>query len=855
MSLERYNQLRQFDQTPEPSGEVSENSSQWRFSIQKHQASRLHYDLRIEMNGVLKSWAIPKGPCLDPKEKRLAIQTEDHPIAYVDFEGVIPKGQYGGGAVLLWDLGTWESIPGNEFETGDFKFRLYGKKLRGGWMLVKTNKRGGDPKHWLLFKERDEYAVPMTKSNILDTEPYSVLTGRSLVEVENNPNAIWKSGELQISPRAHEIDTFQANKVKIGRLNGASQSRFAFKPIKPSLPTLSKSPPTSNKWVHEIKHDGYRMLCFVKKDKVVFYSRNGKDWTSKLKFLAAQMGKLNIKNAILDGEVAAVNRDGITDFQELQNRIGRGNAYDLKYYIFDLLFLNDHDITRVPLGDRKRLLESLLPSNHPVFIYSEHLGGSGIEIFDSACQLGAEGIVSKHVDSQYSHGRNSDWVKIKRLLESEFVIGGFTLSPSGRDFAAILVGRYDSQGNFFHEGRVGTGFTDATLSQLGAQLKQLQIASSPFANLDSDAGKEFRWVNPELVTTIEYGGWTKSHQLRFATFRGIREETVANALLTDRPHDGTNLEGQSSVQVQQESGLHISESSLNALSNVRFTNPERIMYPDVGLTKLDVATYMAQFAERMLPFVIDRPLALVRCPKGCREKCFFQKKPPEGISDSVELIQVKNHKGKSQDATVIRGIEGLLTLTQFSALEIHNWNCRVDLPQRPDMVVFDIDPDETLPFSRVRDAAFQIKLELEQVGLVSYLKTSGGKGLHVVVPVQRRTTWSGVSQFSDRLVGHLVSRWPKSFTNRHAISARKEKVYIDVLRNRFGSTAISPFSPRAREGGPLAMPIEWEYLDHLKTAQHFNIRNAFPTEDGISSWEGFFDCNQSLTKRLIRHWD
>ena len=848
MNLDRYRKLRKFNRTPEPEGSVGQGASKRRFSVQKHDASRLHYDLRIEFDGVLKSWAIPKGPSLDPAEKRLAIQTEDHPIEYGEFEGVIPKGEYGGGTVLLWDQGIWEPVNENGFESGDFKFRLHGEKLRGGWMLVHTGKRRGDPKHWLLFKERDEEAVPVADLDILDSQPFSVLTGRNLEAIASNPNAVWKAGELQMVAAPSELT---ANPVELHGIRGPKKGPFSFSPLIPALPTATKRPPQGPEWVHEIKYDGYRMLCHVLDGKVVFNSRNGKNWTDKLQFVATQVANLKIPQAILDGEITAVDQNGVTDFQLLQNMIGRGSDYDLKFYVFDILHLNGFDVHRASLLDRKSILEQLLPKHHPVIIYSEHLTGSGNDIFAGACQLGAEGIVSKRVDRPYIFGRSDDWLKTKRLMETEFVVGGFTKSDAGREFAALVIGRFDAHGNLLYEGRVGTGFNDATLTQLGELLREIEIDESPFANLDRDAvGREFCWVRPHIVIGIEFGGWTNSQHLRFPSYRGLRTEVDPGVVFTDRDHKFD----EATIERPKPAILQIPEQSLQALANVRFTNPERLMFPKERVTKLDVAKYMAQVAEWMLPFVVNRPLALVRCPKGCNEKCFYQKKPPAGMPECVELVEVTNDQGKAQYAAVIRDIEGLLTLTQFSALEIHNWGCQDDRPGRPDMVVFDIDPDDAIPFDRVCNAAYLIKEELSHVGLEAFVKTSGGKGLHVVLPIRRRPSWDDVGEFCDRLVGSMASRWPRTYTNRHSKSARKSKIYVDVLRNRFGSTAISPFSTRARDGGPVAMPIEWENLSRLKSSRAFTVQNAIQRLSHASPWSGYFDCKQSLTKKIIHHW-
>lgn len=843
MNLDAYRRKRNFSQTPEPEAAGNTEGNEWRFVIQKHAARNLHYDLRLEFEGTLKSWAVPKGPSLDPQNKRLAIQTEDHPIEYLEFEGIIPEGQYGAGAMLVWDTGTWRPLQEDGFETGDLKFELRGEKLNGKWMLVHTGKRkkNNENRHWMLFKERDSEARSTREFDVVEELPASILTGRTLEQIKLDRKVKANSNSPQPVSDLTSLD--------LTSLSGAVLSN---QPLKLSccLPTATRKAPTGDDWIHEIKYDGYRMMCFVTTESVRFLSRNGNDWTDKLPHLEKSIEQLTIGNAILDGEIVVLSEDGRTNFQLLQTTISTTENYRLKYYLFDILYLHKHDLRSCSLLDRKKILRACIPENHNSILYSEHLEGDGPLIFQQACRLGTEGIVSKRASRRYVEGRTEEWVKTKCLKSAEFVVGGYTDSKAQRrGIGSLVVGRMNGS-ELVYQGRVGTGFNAAMLKSLYERLSETERKVSPFCNLTRhDVGRDYHWVEPQLVIEIEYGGWTNDGKLRFPAFRGIRDEIDP----LDVVNDSSEME---TIPSSSESEPSNSSQNLipDSLPDVKFTNPDRLMYPDDGVSKIGLAAYIAQVSNRMLPLVVNRPLALVRCPKGYGQQCFFQKKPTKGMPRCIQEIEVDMAGANVQPAVVIQDLEGLLSLIQFSTLEIHVWNCRVDRPDRPDVIIFDLDPDSSLPFHRVVDAAMQIQEQLESVGLESFVKTSGGKGLHILAPIRRRATWEQVSEFSEAISSKMAGSSPRSYTTSPSKAQRKGKIYIDTLRNRFGATSIATYSSRARTGAPVSMPVSWDELPTLTSAAMFTTQNAAARLVGINRdpWANYTSVEQSLTKAMIR---
>ena len=862
MALEDYNRKRSFTNTPEPRGDDDSNATdnQWRFCVQKHAATRLHYDLRLELDGVLLSWALPKGPSLDWEDKRLAIHVEDHPIDYLEFEGVIPQHEYGGGTVMVWDLGTWSPRNGDEqaradYERGELKFDLTGTKLQGGFMLKRLDHRGEN--QWLLIKEKDTAMRESVDFNVIEELPNSVLTNRDLDEIATDKSFVWSS---QPKP-AYDFDAGKYEKAKESQMLGI---------IRPCLPSATRLAPTGEKWVHEIKYDGYRMLGFIEQGATKFQSRNGKDWTDRLQSLSRIVAQLPCESAVVDGEVVMMESEGLSSFQALQNRIGAGKDSELRYYVFDLLYLNGYRLTGLPMMERKHILTELVQANGPSdrIILSEHLVGDGPTIFRQACKLGVEGIVSKRIDKRYSQGRFEFWQKTKCLQSREFLIGGFTPPTASRKgLGAILLGapRDDDEHHpLYFTGKVGTGFTHETLVKMRKQLDEIKIPKSPFSNLNrKTADKGTMWVEPKYIAEIEFGGWTDEGLIRFGSFKGMRDDLSVSDLDSSLPF----LDSASSASDEGSDDSQASSSANNEppahgdvhadplldlpaeLANVKISSPDRVVYPDMGITKLGVATYYAQVGRWMLPHLIGRPVSLLRCPGGVSQTCFFQKRAPQGLHKSVERIELP-----TTDATkmflVVHDLVGLLALVQFGVLEFHVSNARADNYERPDRMIFDLDPDENLPFSKTATAAVEIRDWLAEAGLQSFLKTTGGKGLHIVVPLRRRHDWSETKKFSQQIGALFEGRSPKRFTTNPSKSARRGKILIDTARNTRGATSVAAFSTRAKRNASISVPIGWNELEFLGSSSGMSLQTVIGrlAQMDDDPWAEIFDVEQGLTR-------
>jgi bifunctional non-homologous end joining protein LigD len=917
MGLGEYRRKRDFKKTPEPHGKrAGRRRAELTFVIQKHDASHLHYDFRLELDGVLKSWAVPKGPDLDPANKRLAMQVEDHPLEYGGFEGIIPKGEYGGGTVMVWDAGMWEPIsdPREGLKEGRLKFLLHGQKLQGGWMLVRKGGRGTaeNERHWFLFKERDEFARP--GESITEDMPLSVTSGRNLDEIAAQAERIWGTGGDVANParkiaRKPAAATSSRRKSKRERApgDGASNGRHTVKATakpnasqkstaagmsltellehpgvrrarlpksqKVELATLVEAAPPGDDWVHEIKFDGYRMLCRIDKGKAHFISRNDHDWTERLPELAEAVGGLAVAQAMLDGEVVALNRDGTTSFQAMQQVFQRGRTAELVYYVFDILHIDGHDVTGIPLEVRKQILRQVVAESHDKRIrYSEDLQGPPREVIKEACRLHLEGIVSKRQDAPYRPGRGLDWLKVKCSKREEFVVGGFT-KPSGNrsHFGALLLGYHNHAKKLVYAGRVGTGFNEATLAELHRKLMRLVQPRSPFSNLSGTTARarNVSWVKPVLVAEIRFSNWTDERLLRQPSFQGLREDKPASKVIHDEPlplSEVMPVENGREAAMPQESRKkkssvserrgHRRVASANANDNwagVQLSHPEKILYPDREITKRDLAAYYVEVADWMLPHVVDRPLAIVRCPAGSDKPCFFQKHPHEGMSNHLRQVNI-SEGGVPEYHVVIDDISGLISLVQMSALEIHVWGSRTGQLEKPDRLIFDLDPDPTIDWSEVVDAARAVRALLEELGLASFLKTTGGKGLHLVVPVDPRADWKEAKAFCRAVADLIVQAAPDRFTATMSIAARKGKIFIDYLRNGRGATAIAPFSTRAKPGATVSAPIAWEELASSLHSDHFTIENlpARLSKLKTDPWADIASTKQSITAALMK---
>ena len=655
---------------------------------------------------------------------------------------------------------------------------------------------------------------------------------------------------------------------------------------KPMLPSATREAPQGDDWLHEIKYDGYRMLCCVRNGHAKFVSRNGNDWTKKVPHLAGKMSTLPVQEAIFDGEIVAMSRDGTTDFQALQNTIGRGHDSTLRYYLFDLLHLDGYDLTGVGLEQRKTILKTLLASNRTESLqYSEHIRGNGPTVFQHACRLGTEGIVSKRADRKYTSGRTIDWLKTKSLMSAEFVVGGYTESTTSRyGFGSLVLGAYEGE-DLIYLGRVGTGFTDLSREFLSASFGECRSDQNPFQNLEAGMiDRRVYWLQPIHVAEVEFGGWTVDTVLRFPSFRGMRPDIEADQVTvlqatSQQPlalqlestgllstttaserESVTDLAGQSGDDSgpvntpNSNSPLDLPPSLVGNVERLNLTHPNRVMYPATGVTKLAIAEHYIRVAHLMLPHLVDRPLALVRCPQGIGKHCFFQKNRIEGIPDSVECKTVALNNTHAQDVLYVRDLAGLLALVQFSSLEFHVWGSRIDRPDRPDRFVIDLDPDVEIPFSRVCRAAFEIRDRLAAVGLVSFLKTTGGKGLHVIVPIRRTTEWSDLYEFSVNFCGKLAATSPSRYTTKSAKRDRVGKIYLDYQRNAFGATTIAAYSTRTRPGACISTPLDWSELETLRSADCYSVANIQRRVANQASdpWQGINGIRQTITKSAMK---
>ena len=825
--LHRYRVKRDFERTAEPGGQVKDSGG-FRYVVQMHAARQLHYDLRLEMDGVLRSWAVAKGPCLDPKIRRLAILVEDHPIDYGDFEGTIPKGQYGGGTVMVWDRGNW--IPMGDvdadFAAGQLKFRLAGEKLAGGWMLVRT---GRGENQWLLIKERDIYARPLAEVDVLEGAPRSVLSGRSIGEIT-------KAGEAQ-----SRAPTRRRTAVQLRRLAGVSRAGMPDK-MSPQLATLTKAPPGGSDWFHELKYDGYRTMAWYENGTVRLLTRNGHDWTERYQSIAGAVEMLPCKSALIDGEICVQGEDGRTSFGALQDALSAQDDSALVYFVFDLLYLDGYDLTKAPLSERKLALSTLLDRvTTDVFPvqFSEHVVGQGEAFFGEAERLGLEGVIAKRADAPYSSGRSKSWLKIKCIKDGSFAIIGYTRSDAAGGLAALLVAEHGDRG-LVYAGKVGTGFSQSQATMLLDRLAPLRRRDPTIGMPKGSRGRGTIWVEPELLAEVRYGSRTGSGALRHAAFRGLREDADMGA-------PGEVADESEAVATSRLVSDH-------DLAGIWITNPDRVMFGRGGPTKLDLALYYAQVGEWMLPELIDRPVTLVRCPTGKLKDVFYQRHALSGMPDDVGRIALTAEGKKERaDFIYVANAKGLFALAQFGAVEFHPWGCRIDKPERPDRLIFDLDPDEDLPWREVTNAAFELREMLAEFSLKSFVRTTGGKGLHLVVPIRRRTSWKVLKEFAHGFVLQAAKREPRRYVTSSSKSLRRGRIYIDYLRNGRGATAVGSYSLRARVGAPVATPLGWHELADVDDGAQFDYKTV---PDRLSQlredpWQGMAEAAVTLTREKI----
>jgi bifunctional non-homologous end joining protein LigD len=864
MGLQQYWKKRNFKETPEPRGASQSPSARLQFAIQKHTASHLHYDFRLELDGTLKSWAVPKGPSLDPHHKRLAVHVEDHPLDYGGFEGIIPPKQYGAGTVLLWDRGYWSPVgdPLVSYHRGRLKFNLHGQKLRGLWNLVRMGARDRDGKeNWLLIKEKDDEARSGGTSEVTHLTE-SVASGRTIEQIASGRHRAWHSNR---ATGKHTDSVSGSQDTGTKHVAGARRAPQEER-VSPQLATLADEAPVGGEWVHELKYDGYRILCRVKNRAATLVTRNDHDWTTKLQRIAEAAAALPVKNAWLDGEVVALRPDGRISFQALQNAFDTRSETNLVYYVFDLLYLDGYDLRPVGLLDRKQALRAITPSDASGWIrYSDHIPGRGEVVFAEACRRGMEGIVSKRTDAAYLAGRNRNWMKVKCGRRQEFVIGGFT-DPSGSRvaFGALLLGVYDEQGQFHFAGRTGTGFSERSLKELHKQLIALEQPRSPFADPPSGiVARGVHWVKPRLVAEVSFAEWTNEGLLRQAVFQGLRKDKAAKSVIKERPATrapvGAVSPGASKRTIRR-SGLSAKHSSKKkeapaggpvTVAGVTITHSDRVLFPEQRLTKLALARYYERMSPWLLPHVKDRPLTLVRCPEGYNKECFYQKHANDTVPDTIGRVKIPEDHGVSWYMTA-DSLPAVIGLVQMGVLEFHTWGATRDALDRPDRITMDLDPHPAVPWKSVIEAAQLVRTLLSELDLECFVKTTGGKGLHVVLPLRRVHTWDEVKAFSKGLADHLVRLIPDRFIANMSKEKRKGKIYVDYLRNAKGATAITPYSTRARPGAPVSVPLEWEELSVDVRSDHFTMANVMARLEGLKRdpWQDYFTVKQKLTGKM-----
>ena len=826
-ALRVYSRKRDFTRTHEPKPVLRKGQAKaLQFVVQKHDARRLHFDLRLELNGVLKSWAVTRGPSLKVGVRRLAVETEDHPFDYLEWEGVIPKGQYGGGTMIVWDRGTWtpEGDAEASLKTGKLSFTLSGKRLNGRWSLVRLKSDGKDKKHnWLLIKGRDAHAIGESDAEPVDEAMDSAISG-----VTNEDLAKGKTLRPDHKARARKSAT-PVTTASLGKLKGA---RKAILPVfvEPSLAMASARPPEGADWLHEIKHDGYRMQARIDGGKVKLLTRKSLDWTKRFPPVAKALKDLPVQAALLDGEIIVQDEAGQSSFSGLQSQLKAGRHDRLVYYVFDLLYCNGVDLRGVALRERKRILEELIAAMpaDSVLRYSEHLDVGGNTILNQACKLGLEGIVSKRADLPYVSGRGEHWVKSKCMLRQEFAVVGFVPSAAFKDAIGSLVLGFHKNGELIHAGRAGTGYSSEETRALRKTLQPRATAMPKFGKKPTaESIKDVVWVKPELVAEIEYRGWSADGLLRQAAFKGLREDKEA-----------------SEVVLEKAVGLPARQAPAKSEPGIKLTTPERILWEQNGFTKQALANFYTNISKWILPYITGRVLSLVRCPQGAGGQCFFSKHAWMGMNDAVRLVDT----GDEKPMLAIDDLEGLITLVQMNVLEIHVWGSMAKDMERPDLMIFDLDPGEGVTWDGIRKAAGELRQRLSSVGLESFVKTSGGKGLHVVVPLKPEANWEEVKTFSKAFAELMAGEVPERYVANMAKSRRHGRIFIDYLRNGRGATAIAPYSTRARPGAPVSVPVEWEELPDISSADQFTVDNLEQRLNHLKRdpWAELLSCKQKL---------
>jgi bifunctional non-homologous end joining protein LigD len=896
-ALATYRKKRDFSKTAEPSGERTvAPSDRLRFVVQKHDARRLHYDLRLELDGVFKSWAVTRGPSDDPADKRLAVEVEDHPLDYGDFEGTIPAGEYGGGTVQLWDRGYWtpegSKSPEEALRGGDLKFTLDGKRLHGSWVLVRirNDRTGGKRTNWLLIKHRDASARSDGGAALLAADR-SVASARPMQQIAAGKgrapapfmlasargakaDAVWRSNRPAESPPA----AARPASTKVKKLKGVATRRIPDF-IEPQLSRLVEHPPIEAAWGHEVKFDGYRLQLRVVGGKVTLLTRSALDWTSKFSSVAAEAA--DFPDCMIDGEVVALDERRVPSFSALQAALSAGDSKSLVFFAFDLLFEGREDLRGLPLVERKARLEKLLessPGEHIRFV--GHLQSQGDSVLESACKMGLEGIVSKRLDAPYSSGRGDTWRKAKCRAGHEVVLGGWT--NEGGTLRSLLAG-VNRDGHLVYVGRVGTGYTRKTVQELLPKLKALSVDQSPFSGANAPAKKsDVRWLEPNLVAEIEFAGWTGSGMIRQAAFKGLRLDKPAAEVVAELPAAVDDEAGATPQEVLKTAAKRTAraEKTVRAagtrrdsrkasparavasnaapskardatVMGVTISKPDKPLWPDAGdgrpVTKLELARYFESIGPSMLPHLIGRPCSLVRAPDGMGGQRFFQRHAMAGMSDLFELVKVKGDKAPYVQ---IDRLEALAAVAQIGGLELHPWNCTPHEPEIAGRLVFDLDPAPDVKFDAVIEAALEMRRRLKALGLESFCKTTGGKGLHVVTPLldgrAHAVEWPAAKDFAHVVCAQMAQDSPRKYLDNMSKSQRTGRIFLDYLRNDRTSTAVAPLSPRARAGAPVSMPITWSQVKAGLDPKRFTVRTAPDLFRKGSAWKDYHAAAASL---------
>ncbi|MDP9900813.1 DNA ligase D [Variovorax ginsengisoli] len=840
--LARYKAKRDFSVTSEPGDDDAPDGDQLGFVIQKHWASRLHYDFRLELDGTMKSWAVPKGPSYDPTDKRMAVHVEDHPVSYSSFEGTIPAKQYGAGKVIIWDKGLWVPIgdPHQGYKDGHLKFELIGLKMRGKWALIRIQRPKGRQDAWLLIKEKDAFVKSASEFSVVDAFPDSV-QGMALPTREGG------------TPEASRAPTRGRKRAaaSAGPHPDAVKARLPAK-LSPQLATLVDAPPPQHDtWIWESKFDGYRLLSRIDGGDVQLFTRNGNDWTARLKPLHAAIQKLKLPAGWYDGEIVVMDANGIPSFGALQNAFDTAATKDIVYFLFDVPYLNGFDLRGVPLEVRRQYLATVLGAGADTVRFSEAFDASPASLVKSACQLGLEGLIGKRKDSRYASSRSAAWIKLKCSHRQEFVIGGWTDPKGGRSgLGALILGVHDENGQLIHAGNVGTGFNQETLHEIRSQLDQVPATRSPFAGKVAMAGRP-HWVKPTMVAEVTFAEWTRDNHIRHAVFHGLRTDKPAKSIVREKAVSVPAKGKTPAPSAKTAKAAKADSTASHALSTrLRITHGDRVIDTSTGTTKIELVRYYALVGDLMMAHLKGRPISLVRAPTGVGGQLFFQKHAEVEKMPGIRQLDPALYASHPPMLEVASKV-GLVSAAQWNMVEIHTLNTSTTSFEHADRIVFDLDPGKGVQWKAIQEGARVLHVFLEQLGLPAFLKTSGGKGLHVVVPIRKAHDWDTVKGFSQAVVTHLARTLPHMFVAKSGPKNRVGKIFIDYLRNGLGATTVCAWSARARPGLGISVPVDWSELPRLRGGDHWTVGNVHTRLDaGNDPWAGYARAARSITSAM-----